>query len=150
MSHFQLSQDSDESFSNLSRLGWVIFKSSRLGCGLTSRFWFSEFGRIQETWGKDLTKNVKSSHDLDEFVLLFNCHLRKLGVVHSNRSRWAQKIHFKSLKTWMKPGIPISETCSSLWGPPASLLVTLVARSMFLCWQNRHLLSKRSPDGPCW
>ena len=27
MSHFQVSQDLDESFSSLSRLGWVIFKS---------------------------------------------------------------------------------------------------------------------------
>jgi len=35
---------------------------------------------------RDLTKNVKSSQDLDELVLLFHCHFRKLGVVHSNRS----------------------------------------------------------------
>jgi len=56
MSHFRLSQDLDESFSTLSRLGWVIFNSLKIWMRSDTPFWFSEFERIQETWGKHLTE----------------------------------------------------------------------------------------------
>jgi hypothetical protein len=55
---------------------------------------------------------------------------------------------FKSLKTWMRSGHPDPWDLLVTLRPAASLLVTLVARSMFLWRQNRHLPSKRSPDGP--
>jgi hypothetical protein len=132
-SHFQVSQDLDEvwflfqvifktleawmrsgfcfkSFSSLSRLGW----------SLTSCFWFSAFERIQETWGKDLTKNVKSSQDLDELVLLFNCHFREsVWSTLIGRNEPKRSISSLSRLGWGL-GIPIGET----------LLVILGARSM--------------------
>ena len=64
MSHFHVSQDLDEVWHPV--LGFWIRKNS---------------GNLR----KGLDKKVKASQDLDE-LLLFYCHLRKLTVVHSNRS----------------------------------------------------------------
>jgi len=76
MSHFQVSQDLDKSFSSLSRLGWgLIF--------VLSHFQVSQ--DLDESFqvSQDLDKSFQDSQDLDEVWFLF-------------------QVIFKSLKTWMR------------------------------------------------
>jgi hypothetical protein len=138
----------NESFSSLSRIGGVIFKSLKTWMRSDIPYLVFWIRKDSGNLRKGLDKKVKSPQDLDELLLLFYCHLRKLSVVHSNGRNEPKISIFKSLKTWMRSGHP------DQWDParhsearrqPARH--SRRAQHVFVV-KIRHLLSKRSPRWP--
>jgi hypothetical protein len=114
MSHFQVSQDLDESLSSLSRLGWVTFKSLEI--------WMSHF---------------QVSQDLDESL----SSLSWLGwVTFKSLKTWM--VTFKSLEIWMshfQVSQDLDESLSSLsrlgWGLERRG-IGILSSSVDCCYSN--------------
>ena len=165
MSHFQVSQDSDEVWHPV--LGFWIRKdsgNSRKGLDKnvkasqdSDEVWHPVFGFwIRKDSGnlrKGLDKKVKASQDSDE-LLLFYCHSRKLSVVHSNGRNEPKRSISRLERLGWGLDIPIREICSSLWGPPPACSSLSSLSSLSSCRQrafvetNQASAVKRKPSGP--